>query len=83
MVGPVTDHMQAEWGYVYAGAVLVSAVDEHGNFSVNRLEVGDIWYFPKGAAHTVQGLEEENEYLLVFDDGTSPTVHKVPSNDRH
>lgn len=47
--------VQAEWGYVYAGSVLVSAVDEHGNYQVDRLEVGDIWYFPKGSAHTVQG----------------------------
>lgn len=36
---------------------------------MTRLEVGDIWYFPKGVAHTVQGLEDENEFLLVFDDG--------------
>ncbi|ORY61380.1 RmlC-like cupin domain-containing protein [Pseudomassariella vexata] len=62
-------HRVAEWGYVYAGAILVSAVDENGKFQVARLEVGDIWYFPKGEAHTVQGLENENEYLLVFDDG--------------
>ncbi|KAH8591610.1 RmlC-like cupin domain-containing protein [Bisporella sp. PMI_857] len=62
-------HRVAEWGYVYAGSVLVSAVDEEGNYEVSRLEVGDIWYFPKGSAHTVQGLADENEYLLVFDDG--------------
>lgn len=60
---------QAEWGYVYAGEVLVSAVDEDGRSQVDRLGVGDIWYFPKGSAHTVQGLADENEYLLVFDDG--------------
>lgn len=46
---------QAEWGYVYAGEVLVSAVDEKGDYQVDKLQVGDIWYFPKGAAHTVQG----------------------------
>lgn len=33
------------------------------------LETGDIWYFPKGVAHNVQGLDDENEYLLAFDDG--------------
>lgn len=48
-------HKVAEWGYVYAGEVLVSAVDEDGNYQVDKLQVGDIWYFPKGAAHTVQG----------------------------
>lgn len=34
----------------------MSAVDENGDYQVDKLEVGDIWYFPKGAAHTVQGL---------------------------
>ncbi|KAL9048717.1 MAG: hypothetical protein Q9162_007578 [Coniocarpon cinnabarinum] len=62
-------HRVAEWGYVYVGEVLVSAVDENGKNQVDRLGVGDIWYFPKGSAHTVQGLADQNEYLLVFDDG--------------
>ncbi|KAG4423618.1 hypothetical protein IFR04_003300 [Cadophora malorum] len=52
-------HRVAEWGYVYAGEVLVSAVDESGNYQVDKLRVGDIWYFPKGSAHTVQGLADE------------------------
>lgn len=47
----------------------MSAVDENGKYQVDILETGDIWYFPKGSAHTVQGLDDENEYLLVFDDG--------------
>jgi hypothetical protein len=41
------------------------------------LEFGDIWYFPKGQAHTIQGLDEENEYLLVFDDGDFDKVGYV------
>jgi oxalate decarboxylase len=46
----------------------VSAVDESGKYQVEKLNYGDIWYFPKGAGHTIQGLEAENEYLLVFDE---------------
>jgi hypothetical protein len=60
--------IQAEWGFVYAGSVIISAVDEFGKFQVAKLNYGDIWYFPKGLAHTVQGVEDENEFLLVFDD---------------
>lgn len=41
---------------MYAGSILVSAVDETGKNQVDVLEVGDIWYFPKGAAHTIQGM---------------------------
>ncbi len=60
---------QAEWGIVYNGSVLISAVDEVGRYQVATLNYGDVYYFPKGAAHTAQGLEDENELLLVFDDG--------------
>ncbi|RMZ86105.1 hypothetical protein DV737_g78, partial [Chaetothyriales sp. CBS 132003] len=62
-------HKVAEWGFVYKGSVLISAVDEDGQYQVSKLGYGDIWYFPKGQAHTIQGLEDENEYLLTFDDG--------------
>ncbi|KAL2009980.1 hypothetical protein VTN00DRAFT_5787 [Thermoascus crustaceus] len=62
-------HRVAEWGFVYKGSLILSAVDENGQYQLDKLEEGDIWYFPKGAAHTVQGLEDENEYLLIFDDG--------------
>lgn len=61
-------HRVAEWGFVYSGSVLISAVDEFGRYQVETLNYGDIWYFPKGVAHTVQGLGDENEFLLVFDD---------------
>ncbi len=43
-------------------------MDENGNYQVQTLGYGDIWYFPKGVAHTVQGLDDQNEYLLVFDE---------------
>ncbi|KAL2819090.1 RmlC-like cupin domain-containing protein [Aspergillus cavernicola] len=62
-------HRVAEWGFVYEGSLLLSAVDENGSWTTEKLETGDIWYFPKGVAHNVQGLDDQNEYLLVFDDG--------------
>jgi oxalate decarboxylase len=31
--------------------------------------VGDLWNFPAGIPHSIQGLEEGCEFLLVFDDG--------------
>ncbi|KAF2756738.1 putative oxalate decarboxylase oxdC [Pseudovirgaria hyperparasitica] len=62
-------HRTAEWGYVYAGSFIISAVNEEGKYEVDTLEVGDIWYFPKGQAHSIQGLEDANEFLVIFDDG--------------
>lgn len=60
-------HNTAEWGFVYNGSVLISAVDQNGGYQAETLGFGDIWYFPRGVAHTVQGMAEENEFLLVFD----------------
>ncbi|EFE38747.1 oxalate decarboxylase, putative [Trichophyton verrucosum HKI 0517] len=62
-------HRVAEWAYIYAGSFLISAVTEDGQFQLDKLGVGDMYYFPKGAAHSLQGLEDENEILLIFDDG--------------
>ncbi|KAM5447770.1 putative oxalate decarboxylase [Microsporum audouinii] len=62
-------HRVAEWGYVYAGAILVFAVSEDGRYQIDKLTPGDMYYFPKGAAHSFQGLEDENEVLVAFDDG--------------
>ncbi|QKX57655.1 uncharacterized protein TRUGW13939_04773 [Talaromyces rugulosus] len=62
-------HRTAEWGFLYNGSLLLSAVDENGKYQVDRLEAGDVWYFPPGIAHTVQGQDDQNEYLLAFDDG--------------
>lgn len=71
--------LQAEWGFVYNGSLLLTGVDENGGFTTEKLETGDIWYFPKGVAHNVQGLDEENEYLLAFDDGDFEKIGSVKS----
>lgn len=62
-------HRVSEWGILTHGSVLLSAVDEDGKNAIWKLNAGDIWYFPKGSGHAIQGLEDENEFLLVFDDG--------------
>jgi oxalate decarboxylase len=67
-------HRVAEWGFVYNGSLLLSAVDELGRYQTEVLNYGDIWYFPKGAAHTLQGLGAENEYLLVFDEANFDAI---------
>ncbi|KAE8446567.1 hypothetical protein EG329_011899 [Mollisiaceae sp. DMI_Dod_QoI] len=59
-----------EWGYVTNGSVLVSVVHSSGQNQVFKANTGDIWYFPKGQGHIIQGLSPGgNEYLLVFDNG--------------
>jgi oxalate decarboxylase len=62
-------HKEAEWGYLLVGEARLTAVDEHGRNFVADVGVGDIWNFPAGIPHSIQGLEDGCEFLLVFDDG--------------
>lgn len=62
-------HKEAEWGYVTQGRVRVTVVDVDRSVFVDDLQEGDVWLFPAGIPHSIQGLEEGCEFLLVFDDG--------------
>jgi len=45
-------------------------VDSNGHNFVDDVGVGDLWYFPAGIPHSIQGLNPDGcEFLLVFDDG--------------
>ncbi len=62
-------HKEAEWAYMLYGRARISAVDQEGRNFLDDVGVGDIWNFPAGIPHSIQGLEEGCEFLLVFDDG--------------
>jgi oxalate decarboxylase len=62
-------HKEAEWAYMLAGRARITAVDAMGRNFIDDVGVGDLWNFPAGIPHSIQGLEEGCEFLLVFDDG--------------
>src|SRR4051794_32662468 len=62
-------HKAAEWGYMLVGSARLTAIDERGKNFVGDVGVGDIWLFPAGIPHSIQGLEDGCEFLLVYDDG--------------
>jgi oxalate decarboxylase len=62
-------HKEAEWAYMIAGRARITAVDADGRSFVDDVGMGDLWYFPAGIPHSIQGLEDGCEFLLVFDDG--------------
>ena len=63
-------HKEAEWAYVLEGNVRVTGLDLEGGNFVDDLEKGDLWYFPAGHPHSLQGLSPNGtEFLLIFDDG--------------
>ncbi|MBT2291207.1 oxalate decarboxylase family bicupin [Paenibacillus albidus] len=62
-------HQQAEWSYMLLGHARITSVDQHGRNFIADVGPGDLWYFPAGLPHSIQGLEDGCEFLLVFDDG--------------
>ena len=63
-------HKEAEWAYVLDGTVRVTALDYEGGSFIDDVGKGDLWYFPSGVPHSLQGLGENGtEFLLIFDDG--------------
>jgi oxalate decarboxylase len=63
-------HKQDEWAYMLYGTARVTAIDAQGRNFVDDVGVGDLWYFPGGIPHSIQGLGADGcEFLLVFDDG--------------
>ncbi|MEV2282620.1 oxalate decarboxylase family bicupin [Paenibacillus larvae] len=62
-------HKQAEWAFMISGCARVTAEDQNGRNFIADVEMGDLWYFPPGIPHSIQGLKEGCEFLLVFDDG--------------
>jgi oxalate decarboxylase len=65
-------HKEAEWSYMLKGTARITAVDELGRTFADDVSEGDLWYFPPGIPHSIQGLDSDVggcEFLLVFDDG--------------
>ena len=62
-------HKEGEWGYVLQGNVRITTVDQDCRVYIDDLKPGDVWFFPQGNPHSIQGLEGGTEFLLVFDDG--------------
>jgi oxalate decarboxylase len=75
-------HLAAEWGYVSHGACRVTVLDEMGRAYVADVSEGDIWYFPAGLPHSLQGLGPDGcEFLLCFDDGKATEYNTLLLTD--
>ncbi|WP_426766318.1 oxalate decarboxylase family bicupin [Erwinia aphidicola] len=63
-------HKEGEWAYMTYGRARITALDTDGGWFVDDVGVGDLWYFPPGMPHSIQGLGPDGcEFLLAFDDG--------------
>jgi oxalate decarboxylase len=63
-------HVSAEWAFILYGSARITAVDPDGRSFVNDVKEGDLWLFPGGTPHSIQGLGPDGcKFLLVFNDG--------------
>ncbi|GAA3405798.1 oxalate decarboxylase family bicupin [Paenibacillus hodogayensis] len=74
-------HQQAEWSYMLLGHARITSVDQNGRNFIADVGPGDLWYFPPGIPHSIQGLEGGCEFLLVFDDGTFSDLNTLSLSD--
>ncbi len=63
-------HDAAEWAIMLSGSVRITAIDNDGKSFVRDVVKDDLWFFPSGTPHSIQGLAPDGgEFVLVFDDG--------------
>ncbi len=63
-------HQAAEWAIMTYGNCRVTVLDAQGRPYVADVKTGDLWYFPAGTPHSLQGLGPDGcEFVICFDDG--------------
>jgi oxalate decarboxylase len=75
-------HQQAEWAIMLEGDCRITTLDEDGRPQVGDVKTGDLWYFPAGLPHSLQGLGATGaEFLLAFDNGRSTEFNTLMVTD--
>jgi oxalate decarboxylase len=75
-------HQQAEWAVVTYGNCRVTILDQDGRPQVADVKEGDLWYFPAGLPHSLQGLDPDGtEFVLAFDNGKSSEFNTLLVTD--
>jgi oxalate decarboxylase len=63
-------HTADEWSMMLYGNARVTLFNPDGTIFIDDVSKGDLWYFPAGSPHSIQGLGPDGcEFLLVFDQG--------------
>jgi len=63
-------HTADEWAIMLDGNARVTVMEPDGSMFINDVGKGDLWLFPAGFPHSIQGLQPNGcEFLLVFDQG--------------
>jgi oxalate decarboxylase len=72
----------AEWGYVVTGSCRTTLIEPDGSSYIDTFYPGDVWYFPRGYGHSIQGLGPgECHFILIFDNGNFSEDHTFSITD--
>lgn len=64
-------HTADEWAFMLYGSARVTVLNPDGTIFIDDVGKGDLWFFPAGYPHSIQGLGPDGcEFLLVFDEGS-------------
>jgi oxalate decarboxylase len=75
-------HQQAEWALMLEGRCRITVLDEQGRPQVADVKSGDIWYFPPGLPHSLQGIGPVGaEFLIAFDNGRATEFNTLMLTD--
>jgi oxalate decarboxylase len=75
-------HTAAEWAFMLYGTARITCIDADGKSFVTDVKENELWYFPPGIPHSIQGLGPDGcEFLLVFDDGNFSEYETVLLSD--
>ncbi len=75
-------HQQAEWAVMTDGKCRITVIDGDGRPQIRDVKEGDLWYFPPGLPHSLQGLGSGGaEFVLVFDNGLASEFNTLLLSD--
>src|SRR3981189_3304391 len=75
-------HQAAEWAIMTYGSCRVTVLDAEGRPYVADVNEGDLWYFPAGQPHSLQGLGPDGcEFVICFDDGDASEFNTLLVTD--
>jgi len=63
-------HTADEWAFMEYGNARVTVMNPDGTMFIDDVSEGDLWFFPAGFPHSIQGLGPDGcQFLLVFNQG--------------
>lgn len=72
----------SEWGYVVSGSCRTTILHPDGTTYIDNFNSGDVWYFPKGYGHSIQGMgPDECHIIQIMNNGSFTEKHTFSITD--